>query len=348
MLDHIQKLRVDRSAGSTRKMREQQLRVVDPPESPVEPPPVVIEEEKKRRHFEGKSVEYTIDELLQNNDHTGEISEKGWGVNQRKIPLGYAAIFLFLMGCVSVMIYQMIDADQDMIRDQGPVTDFVTEDAAARELVNSIESTVRHYLAAKSVEEKVRFVRHPEATKERMHAFYRSNPLTPQSCELIIKMRPLTLKGRPFWQLLAVIDQSRGEALLLEQISDKEVLIDWESHVDYQPMPWKQYVREPASQEMSFRVLVEESPRYVGEFMDEYRWVSYRLSNLGVEETLYGYVLRDSPLHLSLENALANGTKRMILSLQGSPEFKARQAVVIKALISEDIYRIQSPTTLTD
>jgi hypothetical protein len=38
----------------------------------------------------------------------------------------------------------------------------------------------------------------------------------------------------------------------------------------------------------------------------------------------------------------------MILSLQGSPEFKARQSVVIQALISEDIYRIDAPTTLTD
>jgi hypothetical protein len=99
---------------------------------------------------------------------------------------------------------------------------------------------------------------------------------------------------------------------------------------------------------MSFRVMVEESPRYLGEFMDESRWASYRLSNPGVEATLYGYILRDSPLHRSLQNALTKGSQRMILSLQGSPEFKARQSVVIQALISEDIYRIDAPTTLTD
>jgi hypothetical protein len=348
ILDRIQKQRTDRPAGSLRKNREQQLRVVDQPEPTPELPAPVVEEEKKRRHFEGKSIEYTIDELLQNNTPTGDSLEKGWGEKQGKIPAGFVAIFVGFLICVAVIVYQLIDKDQEMVTDQTPVNALATEDAVARELIKSIESTVRSYLAAKSVEEKVRFVRHPQATQARMEAFYQSTPLTPQPCELVTKMRPLTLAGRPFWQLLAVIDQTRGEALLLEQISDTEVLIDWESHVDYQPMPWSQYVQAPPPQAMSFRVIVEESPRYVGEFMDETRWASYRLSNAGVETTLYGYILRNSPLHRSLQNALARGSKRMILSLRGSPEFKARQSVVIQALISEDIYRIDAPTTLTD
>lgn len=348
ILDRIQKQRTDRPSGSQPKIREQQLRVVDQPEPPPETPAPVIEEEKKRRHFQGKSIEYTIDELLQNNTPTGDSLEKGWGEKQGKIPAGLVAVFMGFLICVAVIVYQLVDKDQELITAQTPLHPLETEDAVARELIKSIESTVRSYLAAKSIEEKVRFVRHPQATQARMEAFYQNTPLTPQPCELLTKMRPLTLQGRPFWQLLAVIDQTRGEALLLEQISDTEVRIDWESHVDYQPVPWSQYVQAPPPHAMSFRVMVEESPRYLGEFMDESRWASYRLSNPGVETTLYGYILRDSPLHRSLQNALTKGSQRMILSLQGSPEFKARQSVVIQALISEDIYRIDAPTTLTD
>ena len=159
---------------------------------------------------------------------------------------------------------------------------------------------------------------------------------------------PLTLSGRPFWQVLAVIDATHGEAILLEQISDTEVRVDWESHVDYQPMPWQDYARNPSAKAMAFRVMVEESPRYVGEFMDERRWASFRLSNPDTEEILYGYVLRDSALHGRIQNALARSSRRMILRLQGSSEIKARQSVVIHELISEDTYRIDAPTSLTD
>lgn len=348
ILDRIQKQRTDLPAGLQRKNREQQLRVVDQPEAPSQAPAPVVEEQKKRRHFEGKSIDYTIDELLQNKPDTGDTSEKGWGEKQGKIPAGFVAIFVGFLICVAVIVYQVIDKDQEMTTDLAPIDSQATEDAVARELVKSIESTVRNYLAAKSIEEKIRFVRHPEAVKARMEAFYQQTPLAAQPCELVTKMRPLTLAGRPFWQVLAIIDQKRGEALLLEQISDTEVRVDWESHVDYQPMPWSHYVMEPSALPMSFRVILEDSPRYVGEFMDESRWVSYRLSNPGVDAVLYGYVPRNSDLHRSLQNAQAKGAKRMILSLQGSSEFKARQSVVIQGLISEDIYRIDAPTSLTD
>lgn len=348
ILDRIRKQRKDLAIGAKRKSKENQLRVVDQPEPAPEIAPTIVEKEKKRRHFEGKSIEYTIDELLQNQTATGDGSEKGWGEKQGKIPVGFVMLIAGFLLCIAVIVYQLIDQDQEMLTSQTPADEIVTEDAVARELIQSIESTVRSYLAAATIEEKMRFVRHPQAMQPRMEAFYRWNPLTPQHCELVTKMRPLTLEGRPFWQVLAIIDQNRGEAMLLEQISDTEVLIDWESHVDYQPVAWSQYVQEPTTVTMSFRVVIEESPRYLGEFMDESRWVSYRLSNSGVEEVLYGYVPRDSPLHQSLQNAQAKGSQRMILSLQSSPEFKARQSVVIKALISEDIYRIDAPTSVND
>jgi hypothetical protein len=348
ILDRIQKQRTDRPSGSQRKIREQQLRVVDQPEPTPEIQPTIVEEEKKRRHFEGKSIEYTIDEIMQNPTATGDTLEKGWGEKQGKIPAGFVAVIVGFLICVAAIVYQLIDHDQEMITSQTPVDQIVTEEAVARELIKSIESTVRSYLAATSIEEKMRYVRHPQAMQPRMEAFYQATPLAPQPCELVTKMRPLALEGRPFWQVLAIIDQTRGEALLLEQISDTKVLIDWESHVNYQPVPWSQYVQAPTTVPMSFRVVIEESPRYLGEFMDESRWASYRLSNPGTEDVLYGYVLRDSAVHRSLLNAQAKGSQRMILRLQSSPEFKARQSVVIKALISEDIYRIDAPTSLTD
>lgn len=348
ILDRIQKQRTEPGAGIQRKIKEQQLRVVDQPEPPIEEPITLVEEENKRRHFEGKSIDYTIDDLMHKKTETGDTSEKGWGKKEGKIPVGFVVLFAcFLLGAVAV-IYRFIDKEQKMITEQVPVDPGTHEDAVALALIKSIESTMRSYLAAKTIEEKLAFVRHPEAMKARMEAFYRNTPLTAQPCELVTKFRPLSLGGRPFWQVLAVIDSTQGEAILLEQISDTEVRVDWESHVNYQPMPWKDYVETPSARPMAFRVIVEESPRYVGEFMDERRWASFRLSNPDVEAVLYGYVLRDSELYRKIQTALSESSRRMILRLQGSTEIKARHCVVIHDLISDDTYRIEPPTSLTD
>jgi hypothetical protein len=348
ILDRIQKQRTEPGTGIQRKIKEQQLRVVDQLEPPPEEPATVVEEEKKRRYFQGKSIDYTIDELLHKKTDAAEIFEKGWGGKQGKIPIGFVVLFVcFLLGTAAV-VYRFMDKEQQMIGEQVPVDPNAHEDSVALALIKSIESTMRGYLAAKTIEEKLAFVRHPEAMKARMEAFYRTTPLTPQPCQMVTKLRPLSLGGRPFWQVLAVVDASRGEAILLEQISDTEVLVDWESHVNYQPMPWKDYAETPSAQAMTFRVIVEESPRYVGEFMDERRWASFRLSNPETEKTIYGYVLRDSDLYHQIQTALANSSRRMILCLQGSTEMKARDSVVIQKMISEDTYRIEPPTSLTD
>lgn len=344
----MHKQRTDRAVGAQRKSIEPQLRVVDQVETTTADATTIVPEEKKRRYFEGKSIEYTVDELLHKNVATGDFLETGWGEKQGKIPAGFVAILVGFLICVAVIVYQVIDKDQEMVIDQTPIKELATEEAVARQLIASIESTVRGYLAAATIEEKARFVRHPGVTKLRMESFYQNTPLEPSPCDLVTKLRPLTLGGRPFWQALAIIDQTRGEGLLLEQISDTEVLIDWESHVDYQPMPWQAYTEKPVSVPMSFRVIVEESPRYFDEFMDESRWVSYRLTNPGTEAMIYGYVLRNSPLHQAILSAQAKGFKRMILNLKGSPEIKAPQSVVIQGLVSENIYRLQAPTTLTD
>ena len=82
-LDQFQKSRTNKSIDSLRKNRTPSIRVVeDLPSDEIESENIVLEE-TQRRHFEGKSVDYTIDEILQPNQYDPDTQEKDWGSTQR-------------------------------------------------------------------------------------------------------------------------------------------------------------------------------------------------------------------------------------------------------------------------
>jgi hypothetical protein len=181
-----------------------------------------------------------------------------------------------------------------------------------------------------------------------MEKFYENKPITPMRVTSVTNLKPLTLHGKAFWQVVAVTGPKQGQAILLEQLSDDEVKIDWESHVHYQPMPWDEYAVKLPTQPMAFRVEVKESPRYFGEFSDQSRWVSYQINAVKSDTLLYCYVLRDSKMHQSMDEALRKGFTRMILRLQASTAINLPNAVVVESFISADLYRIDPPKTLID
>ncbi len=354
-LDSIKKLRTDQSADSVRKGKDPVLRPVsDAPARPAEPTPYVLGEEKKRNFFDGKSVEYNIDEILITpGPAIEEGTEKEWGTTNKTIPIGWifalSAMTLTVIGFVVYLASNTTKAENKIeeIR-QIEVMDQMDDSDGALDLVKTIEQTVQQYLEAETIDEKLRHVRHADVMRQRMEKFYATNAITPQECRSVTSLKPITLNGRAFWQVVAVTGKTTGQALLLEQLSDTEVKIDWESHVHYQPMPWEQYAVELPGQPMAFRLSVRESPRYFGEFSDQNRWVSYQLNAIKSDTIIYGYVLRDSPAHVSINQATQRGFSRMILRLQASKSIQLPNAVVIESFVSADLYRIDPPKTLID
>lgn len=354
-LDSIKKLRTDKGAGSMRKSKDPVLRPVsDTPAKPAEPTPYVLGEDKKRNFFDGKSVDYNIDEILNiPAPATEEGMEKEWGTTNRTIPIGWIfALSAMTLTVIGFVVYLASTTSKAEIKieetRQIEVLDQMEESDSALDLVETIELAVKEYLEAKTIDEKLRHVRHADVMRLRMEKFYATNPITPQECRSVTSLQPITLNGRAFWQVVAVTGMTTGQALLLEQISDTEVKIDWESHVHYQPMPWEQYAVELPGQPMAFRISARESPRYFGEFSDQNRWVSYQLNAIKSDTIIYGYVLRDSPAHASIQQATNRGFSRMILRLQASKSIKLLNAVVIESFVSSDFYRIDPPKTLID
>jgi hypothetical protein len=353
-LDSIRKQRDGQAADSLRKPRKHSLRPIkeDAAESDAEPV-IPLVGERRGRSFEGKSVEYNIDEIIEKKSIADTSQETKWGETSRKIPMGWIFMLSSLMlALIGFVIYIASRTREDEKKNaetkQIQIVEEVAETEEARALVFEIESTVRSYLAAKTVEEILPHVRYPESMLPRLERYYAMQPVKAMHCTSIANLKSLTLGGKSFWQVVAVTGPRTGQSLLLEQLSPTEVKVDWESHVQYQPMPWDEYAVKLPTQAMSFRVEVEEAPRYMGEFSDASRWVSYQLNGLKSNVLLYAYVLRGSMMHLQMDETLRNGRHRMILRLQASKAINLPNAVVVDAFISGDLFRIDAPKSLID
>lgn len=320
----------------------------DPPTSPEIP---TLEQEPRRPSFEGKSIDYTIDEIMQPEVvYDPNAIEQLWGTKKSKIPSGWVALMILFLGFVSYGMYRVLEKNRlaekrivsNIIEPSEPITD------TAHDLVLSVDRTVKRYLAARTIDEKLHHVRHAEQMKPRMEIYYARHPLKAEKCQLVTNYQPLNVGGRTFWKVLAIKNQNQTETVVLEQISDTQVLVDWDFLVDFEAVPWDDYVREPSFGPITYRLEVEEEHRYVAEFMNESEWACYRLTKSTSDRVLYGYVRRDNPLQLAMQNATHTGAAEMILKIQASAAMKAKNSVVIQELISDSTFRIDPPKSIKD
>lgn len=347
--------RLDSLANSTRLDRRPALKTIEEePESQPAPTSNEADSGKKQRRFhEGKSIEYNIDQILHNDSYVTQVAESAWGAQKKNFPVGWViSVVVVCLVSLSYMLYLLADShnseEEIAVVNKIVSAQSETEISTAKTLVKSIDATVRGYLTATTIEEKLRYVRQPEAMRARMEYFYQTHPLTPLFCRNVTDYQPLAISTKSLWRVVAVIDDKRAEGLLLEQISDTETKIDWESHVNYQPMDWVEYVQKKPITAMAFRVRPELSARFIGEFGNENQWACYRLREKSSEKSLFGYVTRNSTAHLSIEQGIANGSKVMILRLQFANAIKVADSVVIDKVISSEIYRPGPPTSIND
>lgn len=352
--DKPQRLKVSRSKNPQTPVTATQpeLRLVEeaPPPTP-ENEVTTLDEQPKRAFFEGKSVEYTIDEIMQPEvTYDPNAIEHDWGKKSYKLPVGWIAVLIALAIVIAVGTYRVVEnnrrAEIRIVETQHVLSQPQVDTAEL--LVQSIERTVRAFYAATTIDDKIRHVRQPDAMRARMEAFYGKMPIAPEACDVITKYQPLTIGGRSFWKVLVTRSEKKGEALVLEQISDTQVLVDWDSLVDFQVMPWEQYAAEKPFTPIAYRLEVEETPRYLGEFIDETSWVCYRLTKAKSEMVLYGYVRRHSVTHQRIVAAQNAGSRHLICLIQCSPGMKAKDSVVIQEMISDSFIRNSAPKSIYD
>ena len=334
-------------------VRLEPFRVVETVAPPQKSGIVLPLKEEKQKHaaYEGKSIEKNIDELLQpDQTYDPNFFEKEWDKKKPIVRRGWQVVVTALLLVAGYQVYRTVEdnrrletATQNLQKEE-----LDREVDTAKDLVSSIEATIRRYYAAATIEEKLAVTRYAEQTRERMKRHYAQRPLRAETIDTITKIEPITLDHRTFWRVFVRKADQSLEMILLEQTGPSTVWVDWDSQVDYQAMPWEQYLAEKPNIAVSYRLELSESPRPIAEFSNEQVWACYCLTKAPSDKILFGYVRRGSDPHLAIETARSMGAKQMILRLQASSTLKAKNSVVIQEVISGILYRMDPPRSLYD
>ncbi len=297
-----------------------------------------------------------IDVLIEAETAPAENPEEKWGgetLHRNPVPWGwFVLIGLAIVGAV-VWSLTRVEKAQDQakqirVETRSTLVDEENEEREAAQLIDRMEKTMRTYFTTTSVDSMARLVRHAERVTPLMRHYYGTRPIPANPLKSIKILQPLTLEDRGnFWMASVVLTNSKPQSLIIEIDHEGNPKIDWETFVCYQPMRWDDFVsKRPAGTSLDFRVYVERDNFYSHEFSDSNQWVSFRLTALDSEETIFGYIRADNPEAADLVNLLAqNGGRKTTLVLRLSiPEgLQSRRGVVIEKLLSPRWLYLDSP-----
>ncbi|MBC7980340.1 MAG: hypothetical protein H7Y36_07230 [Armatimonadetes bacterium] len=297
-----------------------------------------------------------------NEPHVGSLieqeattSEHGWDGSgaTKKVPWGWVLLIgsAFAVGILwSLFQVRHADEKQDhLVQEAKTILEKeVMAERAAAHTIEKIEQSVRNFYDSRSIDELLRYVRHPDRVKPLMETYYSKEKLVPSRVDRILGYDPLTIEHNAnFWMVTSELSPPQGEQLLVEVDADDVAKIDWETFVCFQPMDWDEFARNrPKGFTANFRVCVETDHYYSHDFADSEKYACFRLTTLDSEETLYGYVDRRSEMVHSMEKLIVengNTVTPMILRLHVPKMVQSSRGVVIEKLIEARWLHVDPP-----
>ena len=216
--------------------------------------------------------------------------------------------------------------------------------ASARALVERLERMVADYLAAPTVEEKSKYVRHPERVLPLMREFYQRRELAIVRFQSIEALRPAEVENYPFFGIDVKVEGKSGvQLLLVEDCADGELRFDWESEVNYQPMAISDYLEKKPTEPMDFRVYARLDTFYSYEFTNQERYQPLKLTFRDEDEFLFGYVEKGSVEARGLTALLEEEKAEypLLLRLRFLPETKSRRSVLVEKVLATSWVRVR-------
>jgi len=123
-----------------------------------------------------------------------------------------------------------------------------------------LEALLTRFFAAKTVEEKLATVRHPQRVAPLMKSFYERQPLQPQIYRSLSNAVSLRDPGYRFGYVEALLTDDTAATLIIEETDDAHLLVDWESAVQFSEMPWNEFLRDRPIEARLMRVIASRHP----------------------------------------------------------------------------------------
>ena len=204
--------------------------------------------------------------------------------------------------------------------------------------IDQIESSLKGFLTAATVEEKKRYVRDLDRVSPLMDHHYSRAEYTPEGFELLIRSNLNFRNEMCFFRVETGNFLERPVAVeRVEKEGGDEYLIDWESWVGYCEFDPEEMREKRPVEPFVIRASVGLEDYYNYGFSDDKVWHSYGVK-IGEEAyNFLGYVQRGSDLDKSLFERIqqTNGFLPMILKVVYPPQARAKDQVEIVEVISD-------------
>ncbi|MDC0088270.1 hypothetical protein OAI07_01870 [Akkermansiaceae bacterium] len=311
---------------------------------------------KKKEPFKGRSNQPDVKDLL-NTEEFEEKTEAEWGGQQAglglKSLLKRVGIFLVVvtLAAVGLLLYTKSDeestdavalSDRELSKDALSATE---DEKEALDDLAQLERCLDSYLSAETVDEKIKFCRHPERVRPLLEHYYESHVMAPVSYKWVADLKPLVLDGGSFNFVQAITSDGEPKVdvaanLLLEKL-DGSYKVDWETDVCYLPIGWNEFLDKPHAEPLRMRVFAETANVYLGDFSDDEKYHCYKIETRDSEDFIYAYVEQTSETGLKMSElmklAKAVGDKSpqaLILSVSSEKRGGLRNVAVIHEFIS--------------
>ncbi|NWK54348.1 hypothetical protein HW115_01905 [Verrucomicrobiaceae bacterium N1E253] len=245
-----------------------------------------------------KTTPAQVEEILGDEEEPEDIEEK-WGLMDRvrDIPIGWQILgILILAGIITQSTRMIVEGRKNREKAITINTSILEQD---QEEIQSVEQalhqTIRSYLAADSLEKKLKWSRYPERVKPMMEQYYQNHTFKPLDFDHIKSINFVTFWSRPFVLLTAYTTSGDSVFMTVEQTGNTAFKVDWETDVYYLPMDWQSFIKQRPTQSLNMRVLVKPDNHYAYQFRDEEKYECFRLVSRDDHTPVYGYVERGSP-----------------------------------------------------
>lgn len=210
------------------------------------------------------------------------------------------------------------------------------EKASASEFLDEVEQVLEGYCSATTVEEKLRFARHPNRVQPLMEQYYQDQEFVPRTGATLVEQAQLPMESLSFTIFSVTFDDGSGRIFLAEIDNDLGIRIDWESDVCYQAIPVKELIKKQPTELTDVRVFASPDHHYAYEFSDSEKYQCLKLGFRDSDEYLFGYVERGGEAERALHQLFASTRSRsepMLLSVRYPEGGRSDRAVIIERFI---------------
>jgi len=211
---------------------------------------------------------------------------------QAPVIFSILGVLVIVMGCIAALTYGMWGGEKDVASRE--LSEKEKEERKIKAIKSDYRTLVKAYLAATTVDEKLKFVRQPERVEPLMRDWYekQKHPMVAKEMSPQMIFTPQTLFAKSF--LKAEMNEGGRfmKQLWIQRYGDGLFAIDWETDVIYNPIDWDTFLAEKPTSPVTLRVYVGWYNLYLYQHRDEEKFQSFKLESRDSDQVTSAYMDR--------------------------------------------------------